>query len=322
MIRKPLKRPVKPIPYRTRPQALIWLIGNKGMLGTELSLCLEARGIPYTGTDREVDITDTAALAAFTETQGRTKPVTWIINCAAYTAVDKAEDDRETCRRLNTEGAANIAKTARAIGAKLIHISTDYVFNGQGVKEAGAIRPYREDDPTDPTGVYGLTKRDGEQAVLENCNAAYIIRTAWLYGKHGNNFVATMLRLMNERDEVKVVDDQRGSPTRAYDLASVIATLITRADSDGAAPYGIYHYTNEGDITWYDFAAEIYRQGRALGLIRKDCTVNPCTSAEYPAKVTRPAYSVLDKSKIKAALDIEIPRWNLSLGAFLKSCGH
>jgi dTDP-4-dehydrorhamnose reductase len=303
-----------------RPQALIWLIGNKGMLGTELSQVLERQGLEYTGSDREVDITDSAALEAFAA--ARTKPVTWIINCAAYTAVDKAEDDSAFCRRLNTDGAANIAKTAHTIGAKLIHISTDYVFNGKGVKEAGTIRPYREDDPTDPIGVYGLTKRDGEQAALAAGDDVYIIRTAWLYGTYGNNFVATMLRLMKERDEVRVVNDQHGSPTWAYDLASVIAALITRVDEGAVVPYGIYHYTNEGDITWHEFASEIYRQGRELGLIHKDCAVKPCASAEYPVKVKRPAYSVLDKGRIKAALGIELPRWDLSLRAFLESCGR
>jgi len=237
--------------------------------------------------------------------------------------VDKAEDDRETCRRLNTDGAANIAQTAHTIGAKLIHISTDYVFNGKGVtdRSTAAPRPYREDDPTDPIGVYGFTKRDGEHAALADCNnTCYIIRTAWLYGQYGSNFVTTMLRLMNERDEVKVVNDQRGSPTWASDLASAITALVSRADRGTVVPYGIYHYTNEGDISWYDFAREIYRRGRELGLLRNGCTVKPCTSAEYPAKVKRPVYSVLDTSKIKAALGIAIPRWDESLGAFLQTC--
>jgi dTDP-4-dehydrorhamnose reductase len=288
------------------------------MLGAELSLALERQGLEYTGTDREVDIPDARQLEAFAEREAaRGSPRTWIINCAAYTAVDKAEDDRETCRRLNTDGAANIAKTASKIGAKLIHLSTDYVFNGKGVAEAGGIRPYREEDPADPIGVYGLTKRDGETAALAACNnSCYIIRTAWLYGRHGGNFVTTMLRLMNDRAEVNVVNDQQGSPTWAYDLASAITALITRGD----VPHGIYHYTNEGGISWYDFAREIYRRGRELGLITKDCAVKPCTSAGYPAKVKRPEYSVLDKSKIKAALGIAIPRWDESLGAFLTSC--
>jgi dTDP-4-dehydrorhamnose reductase len=291
---------------------MIWLIGCKGMLGTELSLLLEKYGFPFAGTDREVDIIDPAALENFAQDQ----PVAWIINCAAYTAVDKAEDDVETCRRLNTLGAANIAACAPKIGARLIHISTDYVFDGTGK------RPYREDDATAPTGVYGLTKRDGELAVIENNPRSFIIRTAWLYGEYGNNFVHTMLRLMNERDEVKVVDDQRGSPTWAFDLASAVLAVIKAVDSGKNIPFGIYHYTNEGNISWFDFAKEIYHQGRELGRIGKDCAVKPCTSAEYPAKVKRPAYSVLDKSKIKTTLGMDIPAWDKSLKEFLRICAH
>jgi dTDP-4-dehydrorhamnose reductase len=292
----------------------IWLIGGKGMLGTELSLLLEKSGFFFAATDREIDITDPAALAAFVEQQPGVKPpFNWIINCAAYTAVDKAEDDVENCRRLNTLGAGNIAACAQNMGAPLIHLSTDYVFDGKG------SRPYTEDDATAPTGVYGLSKRDGELAVLKNNPRSYIIRTAWLYGKHGNNFVHTMLRLMNERDEIKVVDDQRGSPTWTFDLAVAILAFIKAASSGKNIPFGIYHFTNEGNITWFDFAREIYRQGRENGRIAKDCLVKPCTSAEYPAKVKRPEYSVLDKSKIKAALGMEIPAWDASLKDFLKS---
>jgi dTDP-4-dehydrorhamnose reductase len=301
----------------TNDAGLIWLIGNKGMLGTELSLLLEKSGLLFTGTDREVDITDAAALENFAKTQ----PVSCIINCAAYTAVDKAEDDVENCRRLNTLGAANLAACAQSIGARLIHFSTDYVFDGKGmaVEEMDVPRPYREDDATNPIGVYGLTKRDGELAVLKNNPRSYIIRTAWLYGKHGSNFVHTMLRLMNERDEIKVVNDQRGSPTWTLDLASTILAFIKTVNSGKDIPFGIYHYTNEGDITWFEFAKEIFRQGREAGSITKDCAVKPCTSAEYPAKVKRPAYSVLDKSKTKAALGIKIPAWEKSLAEFLKS---
>jgi dTDP-4-dehydrorhamnose reductase len=287
----------------------VWLIGCKGMLGTEISLLLEKSGLSFVGTDREVDIADAAALEQFAGKQS----IGWIINCAAYTAVDKAEDDAENCRRLNTLGAANIAACAKSIGARLIHISTDYVFDGKGNS------PYREDDTTAPIGVYGQTKREGEFEVLKNNPRSYIIRTAWLYGRHGNNFVHTMLRLMNERDEVKVVDDQRGSPTWAFDLASTVLTFIRAFDSGKGVPFGIYHYTNEGNITWYDFAKEIYRQGREQGRIAKDCVVKPCTSAEYPAKVKRPAYSVLDKGKIKTALGIEVPAWEKSLKEFLRS---
>jgi len=291
---------------------MIWLIGNKGMLGTELSLLLEKTGLPFVGTDREVDIADPAAIKKLAQAH----PVTGIINCAAYTAVDKAEDDIAACRRLNAQGAANIAACAQKIGAQLIHFSTDYVFDGTG------SRPYTPEDATAPIGVYGLTKREGELAVMKNNPRSYIIRTAWLYGKYGNSFVATMLRLMNERDEVKVVNDQRGSPTWAFDLASAVLAVIKAADTGKNIPFGIYHYTNEGNISWFDFAQEIYRQGRELGRISKDCAVLPCSSAEYPAKVKRPAYSALDKSKIKAALGLDIPAWDKSLKEFLGTCAR
>jgi dTDP-4-dehydrorhamnose reductase len=298
---------------------MLWLIGSKGMLGTEISRLLEKQGIPFTGTDREVDITDPAALAACAALIRKVASPAWIINCAAYTAVDRAEDDGETCRRLNVLGAANIAKTAEDTGARLVHISTDYVFDGKGVYDESlrGPRPYREEDQTNPIGVYGLTKRDGENAVLENNEKTYVIRTAWLYGRYGNNFVYTMLRLMKERDTVRVVNDQRGSPTWAFDLAGAVIALVNAVNGGGAVPFGVYHYTNEGDISWFDFAREIYARGRRFGLLSKDCAVEPCTSAEFPARVTRPAYSVLDKTKIRAALGLAIPEWDKSLEKYL-----
>jgi dTDP-4-dehydrorhamnose reductase len=281
----------------------IWLIGNKGMLGTELSLLLEKNNIPFTGTDREIDITNRETVLSFaTNLQ---KPVAWIINCAAYTAVDKAEDDQTACRLLNTGGAANIAAAAKTVGTKLIHISTDYVFNGQ------ENRPYTEEDATDPIGVYGLTKRDAETRVLEENAKSYIIRTAWLYGRYGNNFVNTMLKLMDEREEIKVVNDQYGSPTWAYDLAQVIISLMVNGGNH--IPCGIYNFTNEGNISWFEFAKAIYEEGKNLHILNKPCAIKPCTSAEYPAKVKRPAYSVLDKTKIKKTLALEIPDWKDSL---------
>lgn len=290
---------------------MVWLIGNKGMLGTELSLLFQERGVTFVGTDREVDITDQEALDSFVDSlQSADTPVDCIVNCAAYTAVDKAEDDRALCALLNVQGPANIAKTAQRIGASFIHLSTDYVFRGDGT------RPYREDDPTDPAGFYGLTKRDGEEAALAGCVNTRIIRTAWLYGKHGNNFVHTMLRLMKERPLVKVVNDQRGSPTWARDLALVILSFIEKGNG---VPAGIYHYSNRGDITWFDFAREIYAQGCARGLIPPGCSVEGCTSDEYPAKVKRPSYSLLDKTKVEATLGQSVPDWKDSLSSFLDS---
>jgi len=290
---------------------MIWLIGNKGMLGTELSLLFEKSGFSFIGTDCEVDISSPAALEDFIRTQQKkNQRIDWIINCAAYTAVDKAEDEVEICRKLNTVGAGNIAVCAKNLDAKLIHISTDYVFNGRGNK------PYKEDDATNPIGVYGLSKRDGEIKAFEENQKTYIIRTAWLYGKHGNNFVHTMLKLMNERETVKVVNDQKGSPTWTCDLSEAIITLI-RASETRTTPYGIYHFSGESVTTWFDFAREIYAQARKLGILTKNCKITSCTSADFPAKVKRPAYSVLDKTKIKIALDISIPVWDNSLYKFL-----
>jgi len=282
---------------------MIWLIGNKGMLGAELSSLFEKESLNFAGTDREVDITDFNAV----EKYAKDKAFEWIINCAAYTAVDKAEDDADLCRNINVNGPQNIGKTANLTKAKVIHISTDYVFNGKGE------RPYKEDDVTDPIGVYGLSKRDGEVLLKDQNRETYIIRTAWLYGRHGNNFVHTMLCLFNEKKRISVVDDQKGSPTHANDLANIIIKFIKQSNNGNNVPYGIYHYTNDGEITWFEFAKEIYNQARAIGIIKNDCEINPCKSSDYPSKVTRPAYSVLDKTKIKNALNMLISPWNESL---------
>ncbi len=283
---------------------MIWLIGNKGMLGTELSETLRRANLPFAGTDREVSILDGAALLSYAEG----KDISWIVNCAAYTAVDKAEDEVELCTALNREGPRNIARVAERIGASLLHLSTDYVFGGDG------SRPYVEADPIGPTGVYGRTKAEGESAALDACPRTVVLRTAWLYGKHGPNFVATMLRLMKERESIGVVADQRGSPTWARDLSSAIVAILRTAEPK----YGIFHFTNEGETTWYDFALEIKRIGRAAGLLERDCTVNALTTAQYPTKAKRPAYSVLSKDKIKAAYGVEPPEWKDSLAKYFR----
>ena len=286
---------------------MIWLIGNKGMLGTELSFLLEKNGLPFVGTDRELDITNLQSIKDFSLKHS----FDWIINCAAYTMVDKAEDDERSCRLLNTTGPANIAMAANLNKAKLIHISTDYVFDGKG------NRPYTEEDATLPIGVYGLSKRDGENMVLKENPSSFIIRTAWLYGRYGNNFVNTMLKLMKEKETISVVMDQKGSPTWSFDLSSVIVLLIKKFSEGENIPFGIYHFTNEGICTWFDFATAIYEEGRALNILSKTCEIKSCTSAEYPAKVRRPAYSVLDKSKIRKGLGLEIPDWKVSLIKYL-----
>jgi len=282
---------------------MIWLIGNKGMLGTELGLILAAKGLEHFGSDRECDITDLAALRS----GARGKRIEWIVNCSAYTAVDKAEEEEALARRINATGAENIAIVASEIGARMIHISTDYVFGGEGT------RPYLEDEPVAPAGAYGRTKAEGEALVRSACPRHFILRTAWLYGRYGKNFVYTMLRLMGEKGEVDVVSDQRGSPTWAHDLAAAIATI---AESRSEA-YGNYHYTNSGETNWFEFAREIERLGGKYGLLKKGATVRPLTSAQYPSKVKRPSYSVLSKEKTERAFGIAPPPWQASLEAFI-----
>lgn len=282
---------------------MIWLIGCKGMLGTELSEALQRSALPFVSSDREVSITDQKALSNFAAGKG----IRWIVNCAAYTSVDRAEDEVDACRALNVAGPENIANTAEEIGASFLHMSTDYVFDGMG------NQPYREEDPTEPTGVYGRSKVDGEQAALATCSHTVILRTAWLYGKHGPNFVHTMLRLMKERDSLGVVADQKGSPTWARDLAETIVAILRSPTPS----YGIYHYTDGGETTWFDFAREIQRLGREQGLLSKACEVLPLTSEQYPTKARRPAYSVLSKNKVIETYRVRLPNWQDSLRCFM-----
>ena len=286
---------------------MIWVIGYKGMLGSEICRQLAENNIQFVRTDIDVDITDFKALLEF----ARVWSVKWIINCAAYTAVDKAETDIELAKKLNEDGPANIARVADIMGARLIHISTDYVFDGSG------DTPRTEDMPVAPIGVYGVTKAAGEKAVMDNCKNYFILRTAWLYGWAGKNFVYTMIRAMNTHDAVKVVNDQKGTPTFAGDLTKVILEIISRGSM---IPYGIYHVTDIGEITWWDFTNEIKKQGIETGWINetgKNCVVNPCTTDEYPTPAKRPAYSVLSKDKIQKALNINLPDWKESLRVFL-----
>ena len=310
---------------------MIWLIGNKGMLGSEVSRQLEEAKLPFVGTDKEIDITNPDALENFanniltesyfpSDLPHSERRITWIINCSAYTNVEKAEEDVELAEKLNAQGPLNIARLARKIGSKLIHISTDYVFNGKGTE------PYTEDMKKEPLGVYGKTKSQGEDAIQKEMNTYFILRTAWLYGFDGKNFVYTMTNAMNKRDSVKVVADQKGSPTCAVDLAQVIIKIITKTDKakgffgkNSVPSFGVYHFTDEGETTWYDFTQEIYRLGKKYGRITSDCSVNPCTTEEYGAKVERPAYSVLSKVKIAKELKIKIPQWQVSLEKFIKS---
>ena len=296
---------------------MVWIIGCNGMLGTQLCHTLEEKNLPYTGTDSNVSVLDYAALEGFASG----KEISFIVNCAAYTAVDKAETDADFARALNEEGPRNIARLSKKIGCPLIHISTDYVFDGS------ASSPIAEDTPIKPIGVYGETKAAGEKAVSSETEDFYILRTAWLYGFYGKNFVYTMIRAMNSRESVKVVADQRGTPTNCLTLSSIIARIIeSRLGNPGEksdsqkVPNGIYHVTDEGETTWFDFTKEIFSLGCKYGIVtNKNCVINSCTTEEYPTPAKRPAYSVLDKSKIQKTLGIVIPDWKESLRKFINS---
>jgi dTDP-4-dehydrorhamnose reductase len=282
---------------------MIWLVGDKGMLGSELAGVLTSRNILWVGSDRDVDITDSRAVADF----AAGKRIGWIVNCAAYTAVDKAESERELAAALNVQGPRNLAQLANKSGARILHISTDYVFSGD------VDRPYREDDSMDPKGVYGRTKAEGEKAVLDACERCLILRTAWLYGAYGPNFVYTMLRLMVQKEEIGIVADQRGSPTLSADLAGAIVTIL---GSDNTR-YGTYHFTNTGETTWFDFANEVHRLGRELGILERDCKIRALSTEEYPTPAKRPVYAVLSKEKIIRDYGVSIPAWKESLERFM-----
>ena len=284
---------------------LAWLVGKNGMLGREVEEILSARGMALVGTGRELDITDAAVVDAFA---GKHCP-TWIVNCAAYTNVDGAEDEPDAAGAVNATGPRNLARAARAAGAMLLHISTDYVFDGR--KQDG----YDPGDPVSPLGVYGRTKAEGEAAIAAETDAYVIIRTAWLYGRHGKNFVSTMLRLLKERGSVRVVDDQRGSPTYAKDLAAAIRAVIESPHMRETS--GIYHYTNEGATTWFEFAQEIARLGTERGLVTDSVKVEAVSSAEWGAKAPRPMCSLLDLSKTRRVFGIAPPPWRESLARYL-----
>lgn len=313
---------------------MIWLIGANGMLGTELAKQLTENNISWIGSDKEIDITDQNALDSFalshspsaertgySAQQGHIgKKINWIINCAAYTNVDKAETEQDECFKLNKDGPLHIARTARRINAKLIHISTDYVYDG-----TSAI-PYTEDKPFCPINIYGKSKAEGETLIQKEMTQYYILRTSWLYGFNGKNFVYTMTNAMNNKKSISIVSDQKGSPTFASDLASLIIKIIETSENahtlvgkKSALPYGTYNYTNEGEISWYDFAQKIYKLGKKYKKITNECFLEQCSSQEYKTEAQRPSYSVLSKEKIQKALKIKIPKWNVSLEKFIKS---
>jgi dTDP-4-dehydrorhamnose reductase len=273
----------------------IVVFGASGQLGQCLQNVAILKGVKEIVflPEAEADILDTTVLNNAFE---QYKPA-WVINCAAYTAVDKAEDDADLAERINKTGAENLAVKCKAYHAVLIHISTDFVFKGDVAK------PLIETDEAKPISVYGQTKLDGEKAVAAVLNEHFIIRTGWLYSEYANNFVKTMLRLGGERDALKVIADQVGTPTYAIDLALFILHIISNQNN----AYGIYHYSNEGVTSWYDFARAIF------DISSTAVKVIPILTDEYPTRATRPGYSVMDKSKAKQTFNIEIPYWRDSL---------
>ncbi len=279
----------------------ILITGANGQLGNEMRvLSAENKEYNYFFTDvAELDICDAKAILDFV----KANDINVIVNCAAYTAVDNAEDNVELCTKLNADAVGYLAKAAEANGAEFIQISTDYVFDGT------AHIPYKETEPTCPNSVYGNTKLAGEQNALTLCSRSMVISTAWLYSTFGNNFVKTMIRLGKERESLGVIFDQVGTPTYARDLARAIFAAIRQ----GVVP-GIYHFSNEGVCSWYDFTKAIHR---LAGITT--CNVKPLHTSEYPTKAKRPHYSVLDKTKIKNTYGIEVSYWLESLEQCIKA---
>ena len=283
----------------------ILVTGANGQLGNEMRFIAQDSIDHYVFTDVSqadeletlyLDITDLAAVRGMVAQY----KIDAIVNCAAYTNVDKAETDVDTSRMLNANASANLAAAMKETGGLLIHVSTDYVFNGQ------ATTPYTEDAVTAPTGVYGQTKLEGEQAVQSSGCRYIIIRTAWLYSEFGRNFVKTMIGLTSSKPQIKVVFDQTGTPTYALDLAEAIFDIVENRKAAGND--GIYHFSNEGVCSWYDFAKAIFDLG---GI--STCTLKPLHTEEYPTPAARPHFSVLDKSKIKRVYGVEVPYWVDSL---------
>ena len=274
----------------------ILVTGVKGQLGYDVVQEGEGRGLEMFGTDVDnMDITDAGQVKRVIE---ECKPDA-VIHCAAYTAVDAAEDNQELCRKINVDGTRNIAEVCKDMGIPIMYFSTDYIFDGQGENF------WKEDDPKKPLNVYGQTKYEGELNVQELIEKYFILRISWVFGVNGNNFIKTMLRVGKERGEVSVVDDQIGSPTYTYDLAKLCVDMIQTQE------YGTYHATNEGICSWYEFACEIFKQA---GL---DVKVNPLTTAEYPAKAARPFNSRMSKDKLINAGFKMLPSWQDGLKRYL-----
>ncbi len=286
----------------------VLVTGAKGQLGSDLAPRLKAAGFDALCLGSpELDISSWEAVSSVVKKE---RPGI-IINAAAYTKVDLAEKEKERAFAVNEGGAANLARAAKAAGAKLIHVSTDFVFDG-----ASPV-PYTEEAGTNPLSAYGASKLAGEQAIAVESKEYVIVRTSWLYGTTGHNFVKTILRLASERESLRIVYDQVGSPTWSADLADVL-TNIARSVSNGERPWGIYHYANEGVASWYDFALAVCEEAGALGMPLKCSSVEPILTVEYPTPAKRPAFSVMDKAKIKKTFNLKVPHWRASLRSMLK----
>jgi len=275
-----------------------WVTGANGLLGRAVCARFASDGIPLVATDRELDVTDAAAVAKF----AAATPFTHVIHCAAFTQVDACEAREAEARRVNVDGAAHVARAARSRGAAYVQLSTDYVFDGT------AIDPYPEDAPCAPINAYGRTKLDGERAALHELGGdGYVLRTSWLFGAGGPNFVATMLRLMGERPEVRVVDDQVGRPTFTTDLAAAVIALVRLRPAPG-----VYHFANAGHVSWFGLASAVRE------LARRPAIVVPITTADYPTPARRPAWSVLSTARFERVLYVPRP-WRDALAEYLSA---
>lgn len=278
----------------------ILVTGGKGQLAScikDSAANLKTHHFKYVDVD-ELDITKSTEVEAFFDANN----IAFCVNCAAYTNVDKSESEPKIAEKVNVDGARNLAKACKKYGTKFIQVSTDFVFDGT------RSYPYIEQDATKPLSMYGLTKLKGEQATTETINEHFILRTSWLYSEYGHNFCKTMLRLAKEKDVLNIVSDQVGTPTYAVDLAEVILKIISIDSSD----YGVYHYSNEGVASWYDFAKAIF------DLSNSNIDLHPIRSEAYPTPAKRPSFSVMDKSKIKSILGVTIPYWRDSLVVCLR----
>lgn len=286
----------------------VFVTGAKGQLASDFLPLLSMSGFKSAAfSSSELDITDRKAVIEAVE---KAAPGV-IVNPAAYTKVDLAEKERERAYAVNAEGAENLALAANAVGCPIVHVSTDFVFDGRSPV------PYAEEADANPLSVYGASKLEGEKAVAATTDAHVIVRTSWLYGASGGNFVKTILRLASERESLRVVYDQAGTPTWSQDLARALVKVCKDLDS-GKEPWGVYHYSNEGVASWYDFAVAICEEAAGSGMAVKCKSIEPILTSEYPVPATRPAYSVLNKAKMKKTFGVTIPHWRRSLSTMIK----